>query len=162
FVQGRTYARTSRTCRGLQAMVDVIVDQDCLGIGDCLLDGVQLLRQLEARPSRLHHADNRVQMPFGALQPPDDVGMRLMQLGHNPILLERIIVSSSAQGSGLRSGVKGAKYSVDVAIIPRIRGPRSSAKNGADSIRHAGTSDRRPASAVLRVAATLRSGRSAL
>jgi hypothetical protein len=38
-----------------QAMVNVVVHQDLLGLSDRLLDGMKLLRDVEARPTLLEH-----------------------------------------------------------------------------------------------------------
>ena len=48
-------------------MVDVIVDQLALRVGDRVFDGVELLSKVQARLSCLDHADKRAQMTFGAL-----------------------------------------------------------------------------------------------
>src|SRR5258708_39377189 len=58
----------------LEAMVDMIVDQRLLGVGDRLLDGVELLDEIEAAALGLDHRDDLAQMPFGPLQPVDDGG----------------------------------------------------------------------------------------
>src|SRR5260221_4679685 len=67
----------------LETMVDVIVDQRLLGIGDRLLDGVELLREIEAAALRLDHRDDLAQMALGAFQPIADGRVGLVRgLGH--------------------------------------------------------------------------------
>ncbi len=61
-------------------MVDVIVDQRFLRFADCLLHGVELLRQIETGPALAEHLDHSVKMPFGALQPFDDVGVAFVDM----------------------------------------------------------------------------------
>jgi hypothetical protein len=64
-----------------QAMVDVVLDERLLGLTDRLLDGVELLGNVEARPSRFDHVDHASKMPLGSLQPLYGVGMGLMENG---------------------------------------------------------------------------------
>ena len=59
----------------IEAVINVIVDQLPLCIGYRVFDGVKLLSQLEARLSRLDHANNGAQMTLGSLETFDDVGM---------------------------------------------------------------------------------------
>ena len=62
-------------------MIHVVMDQGALGVRDGLLDRLHLLRDLEARLSRLNHADYGTKMPIGALQPCDEGGMGCVQMG---------------------------------------------------------------------------------
>ncbi len=52
-----------------QAVVDVVVDQCPLRLSHGAFDGVELGRQIDARPPLLDHADDAAQMPLGSLQP---------------------------------------------------------------------------------------------
>ena len=65
----------------VQAMVHVIVDQRPLGVGDGLLDRLQLLRDLEAGLAVLDHADHGPQMTVGTFQPGDQGGMGCVDMG---------------------------------------------------------------------------------
>jgi len=68
-------------------MVDMIVDQGFLGRCDRLFDRMKLLGQVEAAASRLDHADGLAQMPLGAFQPIDDLGVGFMSdVSHDPML----------------------------------------------------------------------------
>src|SRR3954451_12167119 len=58
---------------GGQAVVDVIVDQGLLRLADRLLDGVQLLRQVETWSTFGEHRDDLLEVPVGAFQPLDDL-----------------------------------------------------------------------------------------
>ena len=53
-------------------MVDVIVDQFALGVGDGILNGMKLLREVEAWLTDLDHADKCAQVSFRAFQTLDD------------------------------------------------------------------------------------------
>src|SRR5437879_4832332 len=71
----------------LETVVDVIVDQRLLGIGDRLLDGVELLHEIEATALRLDHRNDLAQMALGAFQPVDNSGVGLVRgLAHRHIL----------------------------------------------------------------------------
>ena len=56
-------------------MLDVIVDQLALGIGDCVLDGMQLLRKVEAGSAILDHGDDSGEMTMGTLEAAENRGM---------------------------------------------------------------------------------------
>ena len=60
----------------LNAMLDVIMDKNSLGVRYCALDGMKLLRQFEAWAAPFHHTNQRPQMPLGPFQTLYDVGMR--------------------------------------------------------------------------------------
>ena len=64
-----------------EAMVEVILNQCLLGLGDSLLDGMELLGDVEARPPALDHLDDAAKMTIGALQPLDDLRVGLVSLG---------------------------------------------------------------------------------
>jgi len=70
-----------RTYGIVKAVIEMIVDQGLLGLGDGLLDGMQLLGDIEAGAASFNHLDNRAQMPVRALQPLDDIGMRVVHVG---------------------------------------------------------------------------------
>src|SRR5262245_5365612 len=63
----------------LQTMIEMILDQGLLGLADRLLHRVELLGDIETRPTTLDHLDDAVQMPCGAPQPLDDVGMGFVE-----------------------------------------------------------------------------------
>jgi hypothetical protein len=52
--------------RGVEAMIDVVVDQRLLGLANRLLDGVKLLGDIETGPSFLDHADDAAEMSLRA------------------------------------------------------------------------------------------------
>ena len=56
----------------------MVVDQRLLGLRNGLLDRVQLLGNVEARPLRLDHVDDAAEVTFGAPQALDDFGMALV------------------------------------------------------------------------------------
>ncbi|CAK7262250.1 protein of unknown function (plasmid) [Shinella sp. WSC3-e] len=62
----------------LEAMVEMVLDQRALGIGDRLFDGMKLLCEIEAGAPVLDHRDDALQMSLGPLQPLDDLGMGLV------------------------------------------------------------------------------------
>jgi hypothetical protein len=64
----------------LQAMVDVILDQGALRLGYRLLDGVQLLGDIQTGPMTLDHGDDASQMSFGPFEPLDDFGVGLVNV----------------------------------------------------------------------------------
>jgi hypothetical protein len=59
-------------------MVDVVVDQSLLGLSDCLLDGVDLLRDVEARAPILDHGDYGAEVTLGPLEALHDVRVGLV------------------------------------------------------------------------------------
>src|SRR6266478_9956949 len=66
----------ARHCIGslFHAVVNMILDEFLLGVADRLLHGVQLLRQIHARASRLQHVDHGREVSLGALQSCADLG----------------------------------------------------------------------------------------
>src|ERR1035441_4716472 len=54
--------------------MDMVLDEFLLGVADGFLDGVQLLRQIHARPARLQHVDDGRKVSLGALQPRANLG----------------------------------------------------------------------------------------
>src|SRR5215831_1010906 len=75
-------------------MVDMIVDQRLFCLANGFLDCMELLGQIEARPTVLDHGDDATQVALGSPQALDDVRMALMNEGvfqdGKPILLDRI------------------------------------------------------------------------
>lgn len=69
---------------GVKAMVDVIVNQRLLRLADGLLDGMELLRQVEAGAAVQEHLDHLVKVTFCALQTLEDsrVSYVHMIIGH--------------------------------------------------------------------------------
>ena len=61
--------------RALEAMADVIVNERLLGALDRALDRLELLCHLRARLAALDHLDDLLQVPVGALETLDDLGM---------------------------------------------------------------------------------------
>ncbi len=57
---------------GVQTMIDMVVDEDPLGIDDGLLDRLQLVGDIKAGFSGLDHRDHCPQVAFGAFQPGDE------------------------------------------------------------------------------------------
>lgn len=70
--------------RGVEAVIDVIMDQRPLRLADRLLDRMKLLSQVETGPAFSEHRDHLVQMTFGALQTADDPIVRFVNMifGH--------------------------------------------------------------------------------
>lgn len=67
-------------------MIDVIVDERTLGAGDLALDGLQLLRDIDARTMLLDHPDNAVQVAGSALETLDDGRMvGVVVMSHCPV-----------------------------------------------------------------------------
>jgi hypothetical protein len=67
--------------RGVEAMVDMVMDQLPLGLPYGLFDGVKLLGEFKACPAFGEHHDDLPDMPFGALEPLDDFRMACVNLG---------------------------------------------------------------------------------
>jgi hypothetical protein len=61
-------------------MIDVIVDEPPLCLTDRLLDGVQLLRKLEAGAAFIEHRDDAAHVPLGPFETFDNVGMGLVNV----------------------------------------------------------------------------------
>lgn len=85
-VLAQRFELSQRRARGLgvaanpvrQTMVDVIMDEFALGIADSMLDGMQLLSELDARSLLLQHGNDGAQMPLGTLQTFNDVGVTMV------------------------------------------------------------------------------------
>ena len=60
---------TGPTC---QAVVDMVMDQRPLRLGNGPLDGMELRGKIDAGSTFLDHADDPAQMSLGALQPGGD------------------------------------------------------------------------------------------
>lgn len=67
-----------------QAIIQMILDQRFLGLSDRLLDGLELLRDVEAGPAAFDHLDNAAQMAAGAIQALHNLGMGMVAMifGH--------------------------------------------------------------------------------
>lgn len=65
-------------------MVDVILDERFLGVGDGFFDGLELLGDVEARAAGLKHDRDAPKVTFRAAQPLDDLRMSLVDslIGH--------------------------------------------------------------------------------
>jgi hypothetical protein len=61
-----------------QAMVNVVMHQGFLGLCDSLLNGVELLGDVEAGTALLDHGDRRAKVTFHSVESGDDVGMTLV------------------------------------------------------------------------------------
>ena len=108
-------------------MVDVIVDQFALGVGDGVLNGMKLLREVEAWLTRLDHADKRAQVSFRAFQTLDDGRMTLVF--HLLVLSpgigytqphDALVDRNSALA--IRRHVEGMKAETDVSVLPAFLG----------------------------------------
>ncbi len=77
------YDRACRTapavCRCVEAVIDVIVNQRFFCLPDGLLNGVQLLSQVEARPSLLDHGNDAPQVALRASQTLYDLRVALVK-----------------------------------------------------------------------------------
>jgi hypothetical protein len=62
----------------IEAVIDVIVDEGLLGLGNSLLDRMKLLGQVEAGSAIIEHRDDPAQVSLGPLQPLDDLRMALV------------------------------------------------------------------------------------
>jgi hypothetical protein len=58
-----------------QAVIEVILDQRFLGLADCLLNGMQLLGNIDTGSARLDHLDDALQVTVCPLQAHCDVFM---------------------------------------------------------------------------------------
>jgi hypothetical protein len=74
-VDGAAAVPGQRADRLFEAVVEVILDQCPLGLAHRLLDGVELLRDVEAGPAALDHGDHAAYMAFGSSQPLEGVRM---------------------------------------------------------------------------------------
>ncbi|MDR6599841.1 hypothetical protein J2732_000824 [Achromobacter deleyi] len=74
-----------------QAMVNVILNEDFLGLGYRLFDRMQLLRKIQAGTMLFHHMKNAPQVAFGALQALGNGVMVVVRVGrrHVPIISPR-------------------------------------------------------------------------
>src|SRR5712691_3080038 len=77
-----------RSGGGLEAIVDVILDQGPLGLANRLFDGMELLSDVEAGPPPLDHLGDAAEMSFRALQALQNLRVTLMEIGvrHGHIL----------------------------------------------------------------------------
>lgn len=65
-----------------QAMVNMVVDQNALGIRYGLFHGMQLLCHIGTGCLLLKHFNHFGQMPMSSLEPGDSFGMRGVRMGH--------------------------------------------------------------------------------
>ena len=65
----------------IEAVIEVIVDQRLFRLANRLFDRVELLRQIDARPTLIDHGNDASQVTLGALQPLDDLRLALMNEG---------------------------------------------------------------------------------
>jgi hypothetical protein len=65
---------------GIEAMINMVMDERALGVYHGLFHGMELLRDLEAGLACLDHLDHRAQMPVGAFQPGDQGGVGCVQM----------------------------------------------------------------------------------
>src|ERR1700722_1564686 len=75
------------------AVVNMVLDEFFLRVGDGFLDGVQLLRQVHAGTARLQHVDHGREVALRAFQPCADLGELVHYLNSTvpyPIPLDRI------------------------------------------------------------------------
>jgi len=65
---------------GRDTVVNMVMDQRPLRLGNRAFDGVQLRGQIDARPPFLDHADYAAQMPLGTFQPGGDGWVACMDM----------------------------------------------------------------------------------
>src|SRR5690606_10512182 len=78
FVYGAATFLRKRTDCLFQTMIEMILDEGALGLGNRLFDRVKLLGHIEARPPALNHLDHLLQVPGRSLETFDDFGMCFM------------------------------------------------------------------------------------
>lgn len=66
---------------GGYAVIDVVMNQRPLCLGNCAFHRVQLRGQINARSPLLDHSYDPAQMPLGALQPGCDGRVACMDMG---------------------------------------------------------------------------------
>jgi hypothetical protein len=77
-VDGFALLKVQRPDCLVEAMIQMILNQCSLGIPDRFLDGIELLGDVETWLSGLDHGCDAPQMPLGALQPFDDIGVTVV------------------------------------------------------------------------------------
>ncbi len=103
----------------------MIVNQLALSVANGVLNGVQLLRKLKAGPLCLDHANKRAQMPLGALEADNNIGMTGV---FHPFILSRgrgygnyhddwLIDLQGWLYGGMAEGLKSAH---DVSALPAL------------------------------------------
>jgi hypothetical protein len=65
--------------RGVETMIDMVMDQLPFGLPYGFFDRVKLLGELKARPALAEHRDDFSDMPFGAFEPLDDFRVAFME-----------------------------------------------------------------------------------
>lgn len=85
----------------VEAVIDMIVDQNPLGIGHGLFDGPKLLGDIDAGPMVFEHGNHGPQVAIGTFQPGNEGRMACMKVWfcHS---------GSSIPPGGLRQGSAGA------------------------------------------------------
>ncbi|OJY37036.1 MAG: hypothetical protein BGP06_19435 [Rhizobiales bacterium 65-9] len=63
-----------------ETVIQMILDQGLLGLGDSLLDCMELLSDIETGAARLDHFDDAFKMAVGSLQPFDHFGMCFVEM----------------------------------------------------------------------------------
>ena len=93
FADDRT-RRSPSVGSSVETVIEVIVNQRLFCLVHRLLDCMELLGQIEARPTVLDHGDDATQVALGSPQALDDLRMALMNegvsQGGKPIPLDRI------------------------------------------------------------------------
>mgnify|MGYP007078459470 CR=1 FL=1 len=95
FFDSALAGRTGLPYRAFKAMIDMVLNQDLLGLRDCFFDRVQLLGQFQAGPLVRHHLQNAAQMAFRALEALDDGVVMVMRVwktgfGHGYNIIHRM------------------------------------------------------------------------
>jgi hypothetical protein len=66
-----------------QAVIDMVVDELALGAGNGILDGLELLSQIDTGTSLLDHGDNAAKVSGGTIKPLYDCRMAcVLGVGH--------------------------------------------------------------------------------
>src|SRR5579871_4891705 len=116
---------------GIETMIDMIMDQLPLRLGDSLLDGVKLLSKLNAGPSFAEHGDDPLDVALGPLEPFHDSRMAEMRIdvGHadDPIPREGIgqegakMKTTPEKRTGPGACAKGPAFrQISDAAIPEV------------------------------------------
>ena len=69
-------------------MIDMVVDQNSLGLTDSSFDRMKLLGEIETRPLLVKHLNHATKVALGAFQPLDDIRVCFMKMVvcHTPTL----------------------------------------------------------------------------
>lgn len=98
----------------INAVVQMVVDQGAFGVGHRLLDGVQLLSDIDAGLAVLNHGDDRTQMPFGAFQPGDHSGVACVAVWfcHIQSIIPPGGIGQGRRGRSVRVGINSIRQVV--------------------------------------------------